>query len=184
MEERMEEKLESPVYFEERRRYPRYSISLPLEYWQTDDACRGGIVGNLSEGGLLIYSLQDMSVGEELNVRIFFPNGYEFDGIRATGKIVWGDRHYETDWKGYKHGLQFVHISEEDRQKLVNLLRSPSTLEEISTREEVVPRNPAPAKTVSSPSPNLGSCQMKESGRNCLWGRLKANFFHLIKKRG
>ena len=112
MEERMEEGLKSPVYFEERRRYPRYSISLPLEYWQTDDACRGGIVGNLSEGGLLIYSLHDMPVGKELNVRIFFTNGYEFDGIRIACKIVWKDPHDETDWKGYKYGIEFVRISE------------------------------------------------------------------------
>jgi len=140
----LEEKMNSPADFEERRKYPRYSIKLPLEYWRTDDVCRGGLVGNLSEAGLLICSGQDMPVREELNVRVFFSNGYEFDGIRVVAKIVWKDLHYETDWRGYKYGLQFVQISDEDRQKLVDLLRSPSTLEEISVREEPVLKNPAP----------------------------------------
>ena len=69
--------MNSRDFFVERRKHPRYSIQLPLEYWQTDGACCGGLVGNLSEGGLLIRSLRDMPVGTELNVRIFFPNGYE-----------------------------------------------------------------------------------------------------------
>jgi PilZ domain len=168
----LEEKMNHPAYFEERRRYPRYSISLPFEYWQTDGACRGGIVGNLSEGSLLIYSLQDMPVGEELNIRIFYPNGYEFDGIRVTGKIVWEGPHYETDWKGYRYGIEFIRISAEDSEKLANLLRSPSTLEEISTREEPLLRDPPPRKPLSSPSANLDLCQMKGSGRNFLWKRL------------
>ena len=170
--------MESQAYFEERRKYPRFLIRLPLEYWQTDDACRGGLVGNLSEGGLLIHSLQDMPVGKGLNVRIFFPNGYEFDGIRVTGKIVWKDLHYETDWKGYKYGIEFVQISEQDREKLVNLLRSPSILEEISVGGDA-PKNPTPEKPASSPIPRMDLCQMKEGSRNCLWDRFKTKILHL-----
>jgi PilZ domain len=179
MEERMEKRTESPVYFEDKRKYPRYSIKLPLEYWKTDDVYRGGMVGNVSETGLLICSVQEIPVREELNVRIFFPNGYEFDGIRSLARIVWRDLHYETDWKGYKYGLEFIQISNEDHQKLIDLLRSPSTLEEISTREEAVLRTPPPEKPVSSPSPSLDSCQVKESNRNCLWERLKTKLLHL-----
>jgi hypothetical protein len=173
------EKMDRPAYFEEKRKYPRYSIRLPLEYWQTDDACRGGLVVNLSEGGLLIHSLQDMPVGKELNVGIFFPNGYEFDGIRVTGKIVWKDLHYETDWNGYKYGIEFVRISEEDREKLVNLLRGPSILEEMPMKEDMEPKNPSSEKPVSSPTPSLSSCQMKEISRNCLLDRFKTKILHL-----
>jgi len=38
----------------ERRRYRRFSIELPLEYWETDDAWHGGMVENVSEMGLLL----------------------------------------------------------------------------------------------------------------------------------
>ena len=171
--------MDSPAYFEERRKYPRYSIRLPLEYWQTDDACRGGMVGNLSEGGLLVHSLEDMLVDKELNIRIFFANGYEFDGIRAAGRIVWKDQHYETDWKGYKYGIEFVRISAEDRQKLVSLLRSPSVLEEIRIKEDKETKNPSPEKPVSSPIPSLDSYQMKETSRNRLWNLVKIKILHL-----
>jgi len=175
----LEDRMESPVYFEERRKYPRYSIELPLEYWQTDDVCRGGLVGNVSETSLLIYLRQELPVDEELNVRIFFSNGYEFDGIRAVAKIVWKDLHFETDWRGYKYGLKFVQISEEDRQKLVDLLRSPSTSEEISVREDAVLRNSPPEKPISSSIPSSGSSQMKETSRNGLWERFKTKMLHL-----
>ncbi len=64
----------------ERRRHPRHSIILPLEYWETEDSSHGGLVANVSETGLLIYSVEDMPLNKKLNVRVFFSNGYEFDG--------------------------------------------------------------------------------------------------------
>ena len=173
--------MDSPAYFEERRKYPRYLIVLPLEYWQNDDACRGGMVGNLSEGGLLIYSFHDMPVGKELNVRVFFPNGYEFDGIRVNGKIVWKDLHCDTNWKGYKYGIEFVRMSEEDRKKLANLLRGPSTLDkEISVTGDASPKSPSREETVSSPMLSSDSCKIKETSRNRLWDRFKTKILHLL----
>ena len=165
------------AYFEERRKYPRYSIKLPLEYWQTDDAYRGGMVGNVSETGLLIRSIQDLPVNEELNARVFFPNGYEFDGIRVVARIVWKEPYCETDWKGFKYGLEFVRISEEDHRKLVDLLWSPSTLEEISIREDAALTKPQPEKTKSSPLSSLDLYPRNETRRSCLWERLKTNIF-------
>ena len=170
--------MDRPAYFEERRKYPRYSVSLPLEYWQTDDACRGGIVGNLSEGGLLIYSLQDMPVGTELNVRIFFPNGYEFDGIRATGKIVWEGAHYDTDWKGYKYGIEFTGISEEDHKKLINLLRTPSILEDFCIKQDAEPGDRSREKHAFPAHAILGRGQVEKGSRNGLWERFKAKVLH------
>ena len=157
-----------PAYFEGRRKHPRYSIQLPLEYWQSDNARRGGVAGNLSEEGLLIYSIQDMRVGKELNVGIFFPNGYEFDSIRVTGKIVWKDLRYETDWKGYQYGIEFILIAEEDREKLINLLRSPSILEEISASRGTMSKNPTSEEPVSGRALSFKSRQMNETTQSCL----------------
>ena len=173
--------MDSTAYFEEKRKYSRYSVRLPLEYWQTDDVCRGGIVENLGEGGLLTQSVYDMSVGEKLNIRIFFPNGFEFDGIRIVGKIVWKDHHYETDWKGYQYGVEFVLTSEEDRQKLDDLLRSPSILEENPSGEDTEADHPSLEKPVSSakPIPSPNSQPMKETSGHCLWERFKTKILHL-----
>ena len=108
----------------ERRKHPRVPIRLPFEYWKTDDGCHAGLVGNLSETGALIYSIGNMPIGTQLNIRIFFIKGYELDGFQAMARIVWKEDCFQENWKGYQYGLEFISISQEDRRKLVNLLNS------------------------------------------------------------
>ena len=114
-----------PFQFNERRKYPRVSVNLPLEYRESDDSSpEGGLVSNLSEIGMLIYSIKDIPIDSEFKTMVFFSNGFEFDGFRVNAKAIWKDLYFETDWKGYKYGLQFLQILEEDRWKLLNLLGS------------------------------------------------------------
>ena len=117
--------MEYPFHFSDRRKCPRVSINLPLEYRESDNSSsEGALVSNLSETGMLIYSIKDIPIGSEFKIVVFFSNGFEFDGFRVNAKAIWKDRHFETDWKGYKYGLQFLQILEEDRWKLLNLLGS------------------------------------------------------------
>ena len=112
-------------HFNERRKYPRVSINLPLEYRESDDSSpEGGVVSNLSEIGMLIYSIKDIPIGSEFKTVVFFSNGFKFDGFRVIARAIWKDFHLETDWKGYKYGLEFVQILEDDHWKLLNLLGS------------------------------------------------------------
>lgn len=106
----------------EKRTHRRVSVMLPIEYWETLDASRGGLVGNVSETGLLIYSIDNMGVGSDLKIKVSFSLGHDFDSFEALAKIVWKDVHRETDWKGYKYGLELVGISQENRWKLRELL--------------------------------------------------------------
>ena len=108
----------------ERRKHPRVSIRLPLEYCEADDAYHGGLVGNLSEMGMLIYSIRNIPIGTQLGIRVFFIKGYELDGFQAGARIVWRGDYFEERWKAYQYGLEFTGIAEEDRQKLVSLLNS------------------------------------------------------------
>jgi len=62
----------------------------------------------MSETGLLIYSVQELPIGRELNVTVFFADGYELDGFNVFAKIVWRELHCERDWKGYEYGLEFI----------------------------------------------------------------------------
>ncbi len=124
-------------YFNDRRKYPRFSTDLPLEYRESDKPSpEGGLVRNLSEIGMLIYSIRDIPIGPEFKIVVFFPNGFVFDGFGVNAKAVWKDFHYEADWKGYKYGLQFVQILEEDRWKLLNLLGSLVLLRDGVGKEE------------------------------------------------
>ncbi len=108
----------------EKRRYPRYSIELPLEYWETDNSRYGGLVGNVSEIGLLLYCIYDMPVGEKLRITVFFSTEYRFDGFAVAAKIVRKRRHDNADWSGYQYGLEFIPRSEKDRRKIIALLGS------------------------------------------------------------
>jgi c-di-GMP-binding flagellar brake protein YcgR len=82
-------------------------------------------LGNVSETGLLIYSIQDLPVGTHLGIRVFFSKGSEFDGFQLRARIVWKGPHREPEWEGYQYGLEFTAISDEDRHQLVNLLNNP-----------------------------------------------------------
>ena len=117
--------MEHPFHFSDRRQYPRVSINLPLEYRESDNSSsEGALVSNLSETGMLIYSIKDIPIDSKFKTMVFFSNGFEFDGFRVNAKAIWKDLYFETDWKGYKYGLQFLQILEEDRWKLLNLLGS------------------------------------------------------------
>jgi hypothetical protein len=113
----------------ERRRYPRISINLPLEYQDTgDSSLRGAMVVNAGEGGFLIESTRDIPVGTELSITLLFSKGFELAEFKAVTKIVRKEPHSKENsngnqvWEGYLYGLEFIQILEEDRWKLNWLL--------------------------------------------------------------
>jgi hypothetical protein len=112
-----------------RRQCPGGSVALPLEYWKKNDAStHAGVSGSLDERGLLVYSVfGDLCVSQELGIRVFFPNGYELDSFKVIAAVIWKKAHSEADWKGYKYGLELIHISRADREKLKFLLHNAMT---------------------------------------------------------
>ena len=113
----------------ERRNCPRFVIDLPLEYREKGDSClRGGIVIDVSEGGLLIETVRDIPVGTELNVTVLFPKGSELANFKVMTKIVRKKPYWKEDckgnryWEGYQYGLEFIQILEENLWKLDLLL--------------------------------------------------------------
>ncbi len=99
-------------------------LALPLEYRKRNDAsAQAGVSGSLGERGLLIYSIfEDLCIGQELKILVFFPNGYRLDSIKLIAAVTWKRAHSEADWKGYKYGLKVIHISRLDREKLKSLI--------------------------------------------------------------
>jgi hypothetical protein len=119
---RYEETMEGSLNNRERRRYPRTSIDLPLEYQYTGDSgLRGAMVVNASEGGFLIESTRDIPVGTKLSITLLFPKGFELANFKAVTKIVRKEPYRKEDsegnqyWEGYQYGLEFIQILEEDR---------------------------------------------------------------------
>lgn len=123
--ERMQkfERMERPQYFRDRRKHPRVSMDLPLEYLANHESrARGGIVVDASESGFLIYSTQDIPVGTDLKIAVLFPKGYELANFEVFGKIIWKKVEVGARASTYQYGLKFVQILEEDYSKLKRLL--------------------------------------------------------------
>jgi hypothetical protein len=123
--------MKGQIGFKERRKSPRFPFL--LEYWETEDSCHGGLVGNLSEKGLLIYSLQDIPVGTDLRIRAFFSNGSEFDAFMVFARVIWKGSERQIGWDGYKYGLEFVSLAPEDRIKLEALFQRHIQAEDFHT---------------------------------------------------
>jgi hypothetical protein len=117
----------------ERRKSPRLSLDLPLEYRVMNAAYpNGGLAVNASEVGLLIKSIKNMPVSTKLHIAVLFPKGFELSNFEVLAEIIWKDLHWKEDWEGYQYGLRFIQILDEDRQELRQLLNGRFQLEDIS----------------------------------------------------
>jgi len=109
----------------EKRRCPRSTVSLPIEYRRADEAHPwGGLIENISEMGLRVLSTQRIAIGAELSIAVLFVNGYELTHFTVLARVVWKNLRFEEDWSGYEYGVNFVHISRNDRTKLQQLLEN------------------------------------------------------------
>jgi hypothetical protein len=82
----------------------------------------GGFVVNASEVGPLINSIKNIPIGSKLNIDVLFSKGFELTNFEVLAEIIWKDLHWEEDWEGYRYGLKFIKILEEDCRKLKQLL--------------------------------------------------------------
>jgi len=108
----------------ERRRHPRFSVELPLNYSRVDGKEKyGGIVANASQGGILVYLPERIEVGTLLKIEIFYIKGLELNTINAIAKVVWSDLATREEFGEHRYGLEFKSIDERDYEKLINLLK-------------------------------------------------------------
>jgi len=109
---------------EERRQHPRYSVKLPLDFWQTPDVVQGGVVTDMSEVGLGIRSIHEIQISAELGIRVYLSRGeFSFDSIEGTGRIIWRTAHREQDWKGYRYGMYILKMASYSRDRLMKYIQ-------------------------------------------------------------
>ncbi len=109
----------------ERRKHKRYLVNLPVEYYRVDSPiASSGQMGNISEGGLMLYSHEKMEVGQQLRLKIFFSMGPELDEIEALAELVWVAPLVEEKWGSHSWGAKFIQMSPEDRTKLEEFLKT------------------------------------------------------------
>jgi c-di-GMP-binding flagellar brake protein YcgR len=114
----------------ERRRYPRFSVALPIEYWQIDKSrSRPGQTINTSEGGLLLRLSEPLEIDQVVGLTLFITSGRDLDIIEAVAQVevVWQDTLAGEDG-AYPVGVKFVDISPEDMDNLRSLLNALTNL--------------------------------------------------------
>ena len=111
----------------ERRKHPRLYFKLPISYSRTNNKDHyGGIVGNASEGGILVYLPEKLNSGEVLKIEILFAKGWELKTVRGIAKIIWSDLGVRKSKTVYRCGLQFQFFNKRNLQKLRILLKEGS----------------------------------------------------------
>ncbi len=106
----------------EKRKCPRFSAALPIEYRRTDSAKSSfGHTINIGGGGFMVSLSEHIEVGEELRVKLFFTAGPGLDTIEASVKVVWAKSDSEKEGF-YRYGLSFVDISQSEIKKGINFL--------------------------------------------------------------
>ncbi len=109
----------------ERRRCPRISVELPLDYTLADskEESHGGLVADISEGGLLVYLPEAIKVGTLLKIEVLFVKGSELNSFKAIVKVVWTDLAAKEVSGENRYGLEFQSFIEGDLDKLKRLLK-------------------------------------------------------------
>lgn len=108
----------------EKRKHPRFSVELPLDYSRVNGKeVLGGMVANASEGGLLAYLPERIEIGTSLRIEIFYVRGLELGTITAVVKVVWSDLAARESWGEHRYGLQFESIDGHDFNRLTTLLK-------------------------------------------------------------
>jgi c-di-GMP-binding flagellar brake protein YcgR len=109
----------------ERRKYPRFNVDLPIEYYQIDSSIgNAGKALNISEGGLLLYFPEQTDIGQYIRLKLFLSLDSELNAIEVLAEVVWMDSYLDKGLGDYRCGVNFIDFSPEDMIKLKNLLRN------------------------------------------------------------
>ncbi len=117
-----ETKSRSRVTHFERRKYPRFNVDLPIQYRTGASINRNGRAMNLSEGGMLIHSADQMEIGQHLKSKLVFIFASEIDTIEAEAEVVWRDIYSNRAWGDHRSGVRFRSISARDQNRLKDFL--------------------------------------------------------------
>jgi len=109
----------------EKRKYRRFTIRLPIEYYRADSPIhQTGRALDASEGGLQILFPEQMEIGQSLKLKLFFSFDSELNTVEMFVEVVWTNTQLDEGEEQYRSGVKFVNISPEDMTKFKNLFAS------------------------------------------------------------
>ena len=108
----------------EKRRYPRLSLHLPLEYSFLESArLRLAYMSNICEGGLLMYTPKKMDIGQNLRVQFYYHAATGMGCIQALGEVTRVEK-LGTSGKDYRCGVRFSDMPPDYLKKFRKFLKS------------------------------------------------------------
>lgn len=124
-------KLESwpPVSASNRRTYDRFDVTWAVDC-VAEDTFLYASIANISEMGIFVRTIEPLPVGTGL-VLSFAPPGYE--PFKLEGRVAWINRLRENgDNPNPGMGIRFVALHLDDRERLVEVIRTIAYLREPS----------------------------------------------------
>ena len=98
-------------------------MRLPIEYYRADSSInQTGQALDASEGGLQILFPEQMEIGQNLKLKLFFSSDSELNTIEMLVEVVWMNTQLDEGEAHYRSGVRIVYISPEDMTKLKNFL--------------------------------------------------------------
>ncbi len=105
----------------ERRQDLRAPISLPIKV-KTPQGIIRGRTANISSGGLALLLFREMpSVDSKFQITLYLPDHYEME---LTCEKRWSGEMELFSVVYTAIGVQFIYISDEDRDRIVSLVKS------------------------------------------------------------
>jgi PilZ domain len=106
----------------ERRKHPRFSVDLPVEYYKLGTIVKhDGKAMNAGQGGLLLYSSEPLQIGRHLRLKLFLSSGFILRAIETIAEVAWTDI-YLDEGGHYRTGVRFLDTSPKDMNKLKKFL--------------------------------------------------------------
>ena len=128
----------------ERRRSPRFSVDLPIEYSLLDSSdWNRGVAENAGAGGLMLFLGQQLEVGRVLKIKIFFPSEPHLHSIEVVASVVWTELPFGREGD-YRCGVQFTNIPPGHLSKLKSFLDNLSTIQAPRRVRSGPPDDPRP----------------------------------------
>ncbi len=114
---------EGPQNQHEKRKHPRFSVDLPVEYYKLGSLVKhDGKAVNASQGGLLLYFSELLPIGLYLRLKLFLPSGHKRSAIETIAEVTWADTHCGEGGGDCRTGVRFFDTSPEDMSKLKKFL--------------------------------------------------------------
>jgi c-di-GMP-binding flagellar brake protein YcgR len=108
----------------EKRRHFRLSLRLPMEYsFPESSHLRLAYMVDICEGGLLMYTPENLDIGQNLSFKFYYDSAAGLDYIQAPGEVIRVDR-LGISGKEYRCAVRFSGLPPDFLKKFRNFLNS------------------------------------------------------------